>query len=629
MKIKILQLGLFIILNNGVLASVNDNELAVHLLSYLAQDYGEAVQDGKVKSKEEYQEQLDFSKEVVRIANENSYNIGLKNSILKLNEGIINKKNPDEISLIANSVKTKILKEFNLLTYPQSQIDLVRGEQLFVKNCMGCHGENGYGDGEAGVELEPKPTNFHDLDRMQNVSPYGAFNTITLGVNGTGMGPHDYLSEEDRWSLAYYITSFRFKNIKKDKIITLSVKEGSALSDNEIKEKFNIDEKSSLSVLASIRDVNSPPPNGGKRNQLELHITKAIENLKESLSLYVLGQTKEAKNLSLSAYLQGIEPIEGILKANYIGLVPEIESALFKYRYLLNSNASEAELASVLNPVISKLENVIQSKRYRSNSTSSFLMSFGIVLREAFEVGIIIFLLLSLTKKTNIKTFNKYIHLGWISSLVLGVLLYLILDGIVNVTGELAESLEGFTAIIASGLLFYVGYWMHQNMDMEKLKESLISAVESSKGSGKGFTLFLIAFTSAFREVFETLLFLKILILDGHYKLYIGLGTFSALVFTFLIIAMAIRYSIKLNLKYLFKSSTLLILALSTIFLGKGIGALQKTGAFAQTSLDTLSLPILGFNSTLEVLIAQLGMIIIVLAYTLLSYKKNKFKLNA
>ena len=48
----------------------------------------------------------------------------------------------------------------------------------------------------------------------------------------------------------------------------------------------------------------------------------------------------------------------------------------------------------------------------------------------------------------------------------------------------------------------------------------------------------------------------------------------------------AIRYSIKLNFKYLFKASTFLILGLSTIFLGKGIGALQKTGVLDQTRIN-------------------------------------------
>lgn len=625
MKIRSILLCLLFVMSNVALASKSENELAVHLLSYLAQDYGEAVENGKVISKEEYQEQLDFSNEVLRISSENNYDNDLKNSVLALNRGILEKKSVKEVSSMANNIKADILRKFNLLTYPKKPLNLVRAHQLFKENCMSCHGQSGYGDGKDGVGLEPAPTNFHDLERMQNVSPYGAFNTITLGVNGTGMAGHDYLSEEDRWSLAYYVTAFRFKNVKKVEGIRLDIKDGAALSDNEIKEKFGLDEQKSLGVLASIRDNNlNPPSNGGKKNQLEIHIAKAIKDLKQSLSLYTAGHVKEARNLSLEAYLQGIEPVEGILKSNHKDLVPEIEAALSKYRSLLGKNASEKQLTDVLSPVISKLEGAVQSKNYKNTEASSFLMSFGIVLREAFEAGLIIFLLLSLTRKSNVTVFNKHIHSGWISSLFVGGILYFVLNQAFNITGKLAESLEGYTALIASGLLFYVGYWMHKNTDVKKLTDSLVSAVDKSMGNGKGITLFLITFAAAFREIFETILFLKILILDGHQKIFVGAGAVSAIILTFIIITIAVKYSIKLNLKLLFKASTILILSLSTIFLGKGIGALQKTGAFAQTSLDGFSMPALGFNSTLEVLVAQTGMVAIILTYSFVNLVRKR-----
>ena len=98
----------------------------------------------------------------------------------------------------------------------------------------------------------------------------------------------------------------------------------------------------------------------------------------------------------------------------------------------------------------------------------------------------------------------------------------------------------------------------------------------------------------------------------------------SAIILTFIIITIAVKYSIKLNLKLLFKASTILILSLSTIFLGKGIGALQKTGAFAQTSLDGFSMPALGFNSTLEVLVAQTGMVAIILTYSFVNLVRKR-----
>ena len=73
MKMSKILFCLLLFLNVSAFANTNENQLAVHLLSYLAQDYSEAVRNGKIISKEEYQEQVDFSKEVLRIAKENNY----------------------------------------------------------------------------------------------------------------------------------------------------------------------------------------------------------------------------------------------------------------------------------------------------------------------------------------------------------------------------------------------------------------------------------------------------------------------------------------------------------------------------------------------------------------------------
>ncbi len=607
-------------------AFASNNQTAVHLLSYLAQDYGEAVQNGKVINKEEYQEQLDFSKEVVRIMNENNYDKDLKQEISNLSDGIVMKKNADYIAATANKIKSSILKKFNLSTYPKSAINLVRAKRLYQNNCMSCHGNDGYGDGVAGTRLKPSPTNFHSLERMQNVSPFGAFNTISLGVNGTGMAPHAYLSEEDRWSLAYYITSFRFQNIKKIKGITLNIKDSSSLSDKEIKNKYGLDDEKFMGVLAAIRSTNSNPPSTGKTDQVGIHVKKTVNNLKESLRLYSSGKNREAKNAALAAYLQGFEPIEGILKSNNKGLVYEIEADMSKYRSLLKNNRPKEELSKVLSPLITKLESFTQMEKYEKTNKSSFLIAFGVVLREAFEAGLILFLLLSLTRKFNAKIFNKHIHTGWISSLFLGIILYFVLDNFITIDAALAESLEGYTALIAAALLFYVGYWMHKNTDIQKLKKTFTSAVGDSLKSGKGVTLFLIVFTAVFREIFEVLLFLKILILDGYEKLPVVFGAFFAIMVAIITISAAISYSIKLNLKYMFRASTVLILSLSVIFLGKGIGALQETGIFEETKLNITSLSPIGFNATSEVLIAQVTMIIIILAYTLIASKRKQLE---
>jgi high-affinity iron transporter len=623
MKIKNMIVIVLLLLCVNTFGSNKQNELAVHLLSYLAQDYGEAVHDGEITSKEEYQEQIDFITEVIRISESNNYSKDLKTAVLNLNNKILQKDKVKTVSDLATRLKSDILKRYNLLTYPTSSIDLKKAKELYTNNCLSCHGDQGNGDGLLGVGLEPAPTNFNDLDRMHNVSPYGAFNTISLGVTGTGMAAHDYLSEEDRWSLSYYITEFRFKRIKRLTSLNLNIKESSALSDNEIKKIYDIDDKIFLGVLASVRDIDSSNSGRSNKGQLDIHLSKAIKDLKESFVLYQAGKINEAKDVSLMAYLKGVEPVEGILRSDNAGKVSQLEGDLSKYRHLINKKASSDDLSVVLEPILTQLEEFRLLGEVKTTSSSSFLLSFGIVLREAFEVGLILFLLLGLTQKSKATVLNRHIHAGWVSSLLIGVVLFVIVELFFEVSGELAESIEGYTAIFASLMLFYVGYWLHKNTDIQKIKDMMVSAVEDSVGSGKGTALFFIAFAACFREVFETILFLKIIIIDGHEVFYVGFGALLAIVLTMIIITFAVRYSIKLNLKYLFSASTLLILGLSIIFLGKGIGALQKTDVLSQTRVDLLSVPALGFNSTLEVLIPQLIIIIMIIFMGLKKYKRS------
>ena len=65
-------------------AKGNGAELAVHLLSYLSQDYGEAVSQGEVTSQGEYDEQVEFINEVSRISNQANFDKKLESDVEEL-----------------------------------------------------------------------------------------------------------------------------------------------------------------------------------------------------------------------------------------------------------------------------------------------------------------------------------------------------------------------------------------------------------------------------------------------------------------------------------------------------------------------------------------------------------------
>src|SRR5207249_5618614 len=58
-----------------------------------------------------------------------------------------------------------------------------------------------------GANLEPAPSNFHNRQRQDQRSIYGFYRTMTLGFEGTAMASFHTLSEDERWALAFYIST--------------------------------------------------------------------------------------------------------------------------------------------------------------------------------------------------------------------------------------------------------------------------------------------------------------------------------------------------------------------------------------------------------------------------------------
>jgi high-affinity iron transporter len=600
------------------LGDSNDDKLSVHLLSYLSQDYGEAVRDGQIISREEYEAQIEFVNEVQRICEKRNYPEPIKGEILDLKKNILNKSDVKLVSKLANGIKETIIRQFGVATSPSTPLNFKTAKKIYQETCSQCHGPKGHGDGPAGLGLEPRPTNFHDLERMQGISPHQAYNTISLGVNGTGMAAYAGISEADRWSLAFYISSLRYDKVQSNYNVRVSLKERATLSDLDLIGKFKVSKGDQLDFLASVRgDLTAE---NVSQTSIGRHIDIARDYLEQSNVLYRTNRISESNNLALSAYLEGIEPIEGYLKSEDGELVFEIERNMAGYRSLLKEGAAKkVQVEQKLQAIMVQLDQADEITSVNTKRFSGFLLSFGIVMREALEAGLVLILLFSVIKKLNLETFGKWVHSGWITAVIGGGILYLIAEEYFKISGFLIESIEAYIGLFAAGILLLVGLWFHRHSNVKKWKEELQNAVENSAVEGKKITLFIIAFAAVFREIFETMLFVQILSIDGYAKTEIGLGALAAVAFAVLVIYLAIKFSLRINLGILFKGSTALILFLSVVLFGKSISAFQKIGFLGSTDVGFPSMQPIGFNSTLEVLSGQLILLLLIVGYFYIS----------
>lgn len=92
---------------------------------------------------------------------------------------------------------------------PSSPEVLAKGQISFKTNCAVCHGDKGDGNGPAGTALNPKARNFISEKFKFGTKPEQVFKVISGGSKNTSMAGFAHLSEDERWSLTYYVLSLR------------------------------------------------------------------------------------------------------------------------------------------------------------------------------------------------------------------------------------------------------------------------------------------------------------------------------------------------------------------------------------------------------------------------------------
>jgi mono/diheme cytochrome c family protein len=87
--------------------------------------------------------------------------------------------------------------------------NLARGKQVFLNNCIVCHGPNGNGDGPI-IPKYPNPPSFR-TDQSRALPDGQMFHIITMGRNN--MPSHAaQVASDDRWKVILYIRTLQKKS---------------------------------------------------------------------------------------------------------------------------------------------------------------------------------------------------------------------------------------------------------------------------------------------------------------------------------------------------------------------------------------------------------------------------------
>lgn len=93
-------------------------------------------------------------------------------------------------------------EEFAIFGAPKSsEASERRGAELFTQNCVGCHGEQADGNGNARGFLQPVPANL----TQRYVAPSEVYMILYRGVLGSAMPSYGEMPERDLWAIAHYV----------------------------------------------------------------------------------------------------------------------------------------------------------------------------------------------------------------------------------------------------------------------------------------------------------------------------------------------------------------------------------------------------------------------------------------
>lgn len=605
----------------------------LHMVDYIAVDYREVVRDGTVVNDSEYEEQKEFSRQVLALVRKlprREAKAALLKQAGNLQTAILQRAPGEQVAMLCRSLASELIAEYQITVEPKAALPVAQARTLYQENCAGCHGAEGRGDGPSAGGLDPAPANFHDRGRQRFRSVSALYNAISLGVADTAMPAFPGLTPEQRWALAFYVSDFFATGDERRRGGSLWADDTSRsmfpdlrwlsrATPAEVEQRWGEAGTAILAYLRANPDLLRSSP------VAPLEISR--ENLIASLDAYKDGRQDIAYRLAVTAYLDGFELIEARLDSIEPGIRKEIEQDMGKYRNLIRSHAPVVEVHNV-NANLIALLNKVDTRLTDSgiSPTTNYLTALLILLREGLEAILVLAAISAvLVKSERIKTL-RYIHIGWIAALLLGLITWFAADYLIAISGADRELTEGVTALVAAAMLIYVGFWLHNQVYSVRWRDFIRLKVANSVTRGTLFGLAVVAFVAVYREVFESVLFYKTLWLqvqtDGH--AYIIAGAATAVLLLALIAWAIFRLSVRLPLKLFFKVNAAFLLVLAVVFAGKGVAALQEAGNLPVSPITFPQIDALGIYPNLQ----SLGLQATLIAITVIGLWWSRVKMN-
>jgi high-affinity iron transporter len=365
-------------------------------------------------------------------------------------------------------------------------------------------------------------------------------------------------------------------------------------------------------------------------------------------------QPDEAASELTTVYMTDFEPLERYLLGRSPQEVRPLEIQFNALRGDLTAGLKGQKLSAGVQALSTDVETLIGRLEARPTGAfgPAFIASLVTILREGVEVILVVAMLLALVSKAAVappqgsssgpdvagvrlaasgratRAIWWGVGLASLASIVTAVILNVL---VISASGAFREILEGVVLLAASGILFYVSYWLISQLEAKRWMDFLKKQARHGLELGGQGTLAVTAFLAVYREGAETALMFQAL-LGSEGRTQTGLlGVTAGLslgIVLLAVIAFLIRASsVRLPLPVFFKFSGLFLFALAIVFAGNGVFELQNAGILVTTNLAWMGrgLPWAGLYPNLQVISVQ-GLLLAgaILAWVVLPHSSLK-----
>ena len=569
-----------------------------------------------------------------------------------------------------------------LYTVEPGPARLAEGQRIFAADCAGCHGAAGEGRVERGATAARSAPPLNSAAALAQQTDEELFALVAQGTHRAALPGHSaQLSEDQVWAAVHYARMLSLGGAEGSGVALAdtdsarhfagllrlladeygrAVAPGAALDERELTETTILLDQalrqaprveaalaqrdptaaSGLAqhvdrIAAAIRDrqpagdvaalsgplaqlleAQFPAAPGAAQPAEQDQLVEARRLLGQALAAYREGDPRAVYLVSDAYFL--FDPLEKKLALSDTALARRTEARFAELRGVMGAPGRRREAAALVAAITADLDAATVALAPRQGGYGVAFQSGFIILREGFEVVLVVGALLAYVRKAGYPAMRRPILWGTAAGGLASVLTAWALARLFQASGATPEVLEGATMLLASAVLFFVSYWLISKAEAERWQRYIQGKVKSALATGNAVALGGAAFLAVYREGTETVLFYKALIDSAVGALTPVLAGFAAGALGLVVVyVLYMRLGARLPVRRFFLVTSGLLYYLAVVFAGKGVAELQGAGWVSTTIVPWMPrIDFLGVYPTVETLAAQ-GVLLLCVVYAL------------